>query len=375
MLLDVTLIVLCAGNSTRFEHKTKKQWIRIENEPLWLNVTNRLASFSQFDKIIVTSHEDELNYMKNFTDDFTFVKGGDTRQKSILNALELVTTKYVMISDVARACIPQSVIKNLLVEKENADCIVPVLNVTDTVIYETNTINRDEVKLIQTPQLSLTKTLKKALDTNIEYTDESSAIKAIAGTIKYIQGSNESKKLTLGNELDELPCLKEASKNFFTGTGFDIHAFEDNKEMFLGGVKLPYEYGFKAHSDGDVLIHSIIDALLGACGAGDIGEFFPDTDEKYKGIDSKLLLEHIVQFIYNVGYEIVNIDTTIIAQKPKINPFKHEIKNSLASLLNIEKQFINVKATTAEKMGFIGRAEGVAVQSIATLKYYNWKQK
>ena len=375
MLLDVTLIVLCAGNSTRFEHKTKKQWIRIENEPLWLNVTNRLASFSQFDKIIVTSHEDELNYMKNFTDDFTFVKGGDTRQKSILNALELVTTKYVMISDVARACIPQSVIKNLLVEKENADCIVPVLNVTDTVIYETNTINRDQVKLIQTPQLSLTKTLKKALDTNIEYTDESSAIKAIAGTIKYIQGSNESKKLTLGNELDELPCLKEASKNFFTGTGFDIHAFEDNKEMFLGGVKLPYEYGFKAHSDGDVLIHSIIDALLGACGAGDIGEFFPDTDEKYKGIDSKLLLEHIVQFIYNVGYEIVNIDTTIIAQKPKINPFKHEIKNSLASLLNIEKQFINVKATTAEKMGFIGRAEGVAVQSIATLKYYDWKRK
>ena len=374
-MLDVTLIVLCAGNSTRFEHKTKKQWIRIGNEPLWLNVTKRLASFSQFDKIIVASHENELNYMKNFTDDFTFVKGGDTRQKSILNALEFVTTKYVMISDVARACIPQSVIKNLLDEKENADCIVPVLNVTDTVVYETNTINRDEVKLIQTPQLSLTSTLKKALDTQIEFTDESSAIKAINGTIKYIQGSNESKKLTLGNELEELPCLKEPSNNFFTGTGFDIHAFEDNKEMFLGGVKLPYEFGFKAHSDGDVLIHSIIDALLGACGAGDIGEFFHDTDEKYKGIDSKLLVEHIVRFIYNVGYEIVNIDTTIIAQKPKINPFKHKIKNSLAELLNIEKQFINVKATTAEKMGFIGRNEGVAVQSIATLKYYNWKTK
>ena len=374
-MLDVTLIVLCAGNSTRFEHKAKKQWIRIGNEPLWLNVTKRLSSFSQFDKIIVASHENELNYMKNFTDDFTFVKGGDTRQKSILNALEFVTTKYVMISDVARACIPESVIKNLLEQKENADCIVPVLSVTDTVIYETNTINRDEVKLIQTPQLSLTSTLKKALDTQIEFTDESSAIKTINGTIKYIQGSTESKKLTLGNELDELPCLKEPSNNFFTGTGFDIHAFEDNKEMFLGGIKLPYEFGFKAHSDGDVLIHSIIDALLGACGAGDIGEFFPDTDEKYKGIDSKLLLEHIVGFIYNVGYEIVNIDTTIIAQKPKINPFKHEIKDSLAALLNIEKQFINVKATTAEKMGFIGRAEGVAVQSIATLKYYNWKTK
>ena len=375
MLLDVTLIVLCAGNSTRFEHKTKKQWIRIDNVPLWLNVTKRLASFSSFNKVIVASHENELNYMKNFTDDFIFVKGGESRQKSILNCLELVDTKYVMISDVARACIPKNVIEELLLQRENANCIVPALNITDTVIYENDTINREKVKLIQTPQLSNTQILKNALNTPIEFTDESSAIKNINGTIKYIQGSIESKKLTLGNELNELPCLKEPSNNFFTGTGFDIHAFEDNKEMFLGGIKLPYEFGFKAHSDGDVLIHSVIDALLGAIGAGDIGEFFPDTDDKYKNIDSKILLEHIVTFVYNVGYEIVNIDTTIIAQKPKINPFKDEIKSSMAKLLKIEKQFINIKATTAEKMGFIGRAEGVAVQSIATVKYYNWKTK
>lgn len=374
-MFDVTLIVLCAGNSTRFEHKTKKQWLRIGDEPLWLNVTKRLASFSSFDKIIVASHEKELNYMKNFTDDFIFVKGGETRQQSIHNCLELVTSKYVMISDVARACIPKSVIDTLLKEKDNASCIVPALSVTDTVIYENKTINRDNVKLIQTPQLSNTQILKTALNTNIEFTDESSAIKNINETIKYIKGSNESKKLTLGNELDDLPCLKGGSNNFFTGTGFDIHAFEDKKEMFLGGVKLPYEYGFKAHSDGDVLIHSVIDALLGACGAGDIGEFFPDTDEKYKGIDSKILLDEIVTFVNNVGYEIVNIDLTIIAQKPKINPFKNEIKSSMAKLLGIDKQFINIKATTAEKLGFIGRAEGVAVQSIATLKYYNWKTK
>lgn len=374
-MLDVTLIVLCAGNSTRFEHKAKKQWIRIDNEPLWLNVTKRLSSYYHFDKIIVASHEKELNYMKNFTDDFMFVKGGQTRQESITNSLNFVDTKYVMITDVARACVPQSVLSNLLNEKENADCIVPVLNVTDTVIYETNTINRENVKLVQTPQLSNTQALKNALNTNIEFTDESSAIKNNNGSVKYIQGSNKSKKLTLGNELEDLPCLKEPSKNFFTGTGFDIHAFEENKEMFLGGVKLPYEYGFKAHSDGDVLIHSIIDALLGACGAGDIGEFFPDTDEKYKGIDSKILMNEIVEFICNVGYEIVNVDVTIIAQKPKINPFKNEIKSSMAKLLGIEKQFINIKATTAEKMGFIGRAEGIAVQSIATLKYYDWKRK
>jgi 2-C-methyl-D-erythritol 4-phosphate cytidylyltransferase/2-C-methyl-D-erythritol 2,4-cyclodiphosphate synthase len=145
--------------------------------------------------------------------------------------------------------------------------------------------------------------------------------------------------------------------------------------MYLGGVNIDVPYGFKAHSDGDVLIHSLIDALLGAAGAGDIGEFFPDTDLEYKNIDSKLLLKKIVEFIYNVVYEIVNVDLTIIAQKPKINPYKNAIKTTIAELLNIEKQFVNIKATTAEKLGFIGRAEGVAVQSIATLKYYNWKRK
>lgn len=372
---DVTLIVLCAGNSTRFEHKSKKQWLRIGNEPLWLNVTKRLSALSNFSKTIIVSHKNELNYMKNFSDDFEFIQGGKSRQESIKNALQSVNTKFVMISDVARACIPSSVISNLLVNKNKADCIVPVLNVSDTVVYNRETINRDDVKLIQTPQLSLTNTLKKALDSKTEFTDESSAIKAIGGEILYIQGSIESSKLTFGNELKDIQCLEKPSNNSFVGTGFDIHAFEDKKEMFLGGIRLPYTYGFKAHSDGDVLIHSLIDALLGAIGAGDIGEFFPDTDEQYKGIDSKILLNEIVNFVYSVGYEIVNIDLTIIAQKPKINPYKLEIKNSISKLLKLDKQFINIKATTAEKLGFIGRAEGVAVQSIANLKYYDWTKE
>jgi len=374
-LQNVTLIVLCAGNSSRFKHNTKKQWLRIENEPLWLNVTRKLSSYSNFEKVIVCSHKNELNYMKNFCDDFTFIEGGSTRQESIVNSLKEVTTSHVMISDVARACIPKSVIIELLENKDNADCIVPVLNVSDTVVYEDKTINREKVKLIQTPQLSNTKILKESLNTKIEYTDDSSAIKAGNGSIKYIKGSIESKKLTFGDELASLPSLKAPSNNFFTGTGFDIHQFEDKRDMFLGGIKLPTDYGFKAHSDGDVLIHSLIDALLGACGAGDIGEFFPDTSAEFKDIDSKILLKNIVEFIYNVGYEIVNVDLTIIAQIPKINPHKNEIKNSISKLLGIEKPFVNIKATTAEKMGFIGRSEGVAVQSIATLKYYDWKNK
>lgn len=372
---NVSLIVLCAGNSSRFALQVKKQWLRVDNTPLWLFVTNRIKDFSSFDKIIITSHKKELNYMKNFTDNYVIVEGGETRQESMKNALLEVESDYVMVTDVARACIPQKIIKNLILAKREADCIVPALNVSDTVIYENETINRDKVKLIQTPQLSNTKVLKNALNTNLEFTDDSSAIKNIGGTIKYIEGSIKSKKLTFEEDVKNIKCLKKPSKNFFVGNGYDIHAFEENKKMLLGGIHIDVPYGFKAHSDGDVLIHSLIDAILGAIGAGDIGEFFPDTDSRYKDIDSTILLNEIVEFAYNVGYQIVNIDLTIIAQKPKINPYKNEIKNKISKLLNIEKQFVNIKATTAEKLGFIGRAEGIAVQSSATLKYYDWKKQ
>jgi 2-C-methyl-D-erythritol 4-phosphate cytidylyltransferase / 2-C-methyl-D-erythritol 2,4-cyclodiphosphate synthase len=373
ILSDITLVMLCAGSSSRFGLKPKKQWLRIEHTPLWLFVTRKLSSYSTFSKIIVVSSRNELNYMQNFDESLTYVAGGETRQQSMKNALEHVTTPFVMVSDVARSCVPSHVIENLMAQKGNADCIVPYVNVSDTVVYENQTINRDAVKLIQTPQLSTTNTLKLALNTAIEYTDDSSAIQAMGGKVTYVLGDSASRKLTFEKDLQEVACLKAPANSYFTGTGFDIHPFEEGKPMVLGGVCIDVPYGFKAHSDGDVLIHSIIDALLGACGAGDIGEFFPDTQEEYKNIDSTKLLNTIVEFVKNVGYEIVNVDVTIIAQQPKIAPYKMDIKNALATLLNIEKQFVNIKATTAEKLGFIGRKEGVAVQSSATLNYYNWK--
>ncbi len=372
---DISLIVLCAGTSSRFGLKTKKQWLRIDNSPLWLYVTEKLQKHSPFNKVIVTSHKDELNYMKNFSDDIIFVTGGDTRQESMINAMKEVTSKYVMISDVARACVPKAVIDELILNKNKADCIVPYLQVSDTVVYNNETINRDQVKLIQTPQISLTNKLNAALQNTSVFTDDSSAIKANGGSVYYIPGSQDSTKLTFDKDLKQIPFLKSVSKDTFMGTGFDIHPFEPNKEMRLGGIKIDVPYGFKAHSDGDVLIHSLIDALLGACGAGDIGEFFPDTDLQYKNIDSTLLLSKIVEFINNVGYVIVNIDLTIVAEKPKINPYKLEIKSKIAQLLDIKKHFVNIKATTSEKLGFVGRGEGVAVQSIATLKFYDWENK
>jgi 2-C-methyl-D-erythritol 4-phosphate cytidylyltransferase/2-C-methyl-D-erythritol 2,4-cyclodiphosphate synthase len=370
----ITLVVLSAGGSTRFEHSVKKQWLRVADEPVWLFVTNRLSKLHNFDQVIVVSSPEEISYMENFSDDFTFVAGGNSRQESMQNALKHIDSDYVMFTDVARTCIPDNIILDLIENKNKAKCIVPALRVNDTVIFNGDTINRDDVKLIQTPQLSHTKTLKKALDTTTEFTDDSSAIKALGEDIYYIQGSTKSAKLTFGSELSQLDCLENPSEDTFIGSGYDIHKFEEKKPMVLGGVQIPCEFGFKAHSDGDVLIHSVIDALLGAIGAGDIGEFFPDTDPKYKNANSQELLKYIVEFVQNVGYEIVNIDVLVLAEVPKLNPYKKLIKEKMASLLGLPKQKVNIKATTAEKMGFIGREEGVAVQSVASCKYYDWRK-
>jgi 2-C-methyl-D-erythritol 4-phosphate cytidylyltransferase/2-C-methyl-D-erythritol 2,4-cyclodiphosphate synthase len=370
----ITLVVLSAGGSTRFEHSVKKQWLRVADEPVWLFVTNRLSKLHNFDQVIIVSSPEEITYMENFSDDFTFVAGGNSRQESMQNALKHIDSDYVMFTDVARTCIPDNIILDLIENKNKAKCIVPALSVNDTVILNGDTINRDDVKLIQTPQLSHTKTLKKALDTSTEFTDDSSAIKALGEDIYYIQGSTKSAKLTFGSELSQLDCLKDPSEDTFIGSGYDIHKFEEKKPMVLGGVQIPCEFGFKAHSDGDVLIHSVIDALLGAIGAGDIGEFFPDTDPKYKNANSQELLKYIVEFVQNVGYEIVNIDVLVLAEVPKLNPYKKLIKEKMASLLGLPKQKVNIKATTAEKMGFIGREEGVAVQSVASCKYYDWRK-
>lgn len=373
--MSTSLVVLCAGESSRFSLSVKKQWLRISDIPLWLYVTQNLSLYADFEQIIVVGHPDEVKYMENYSLSYKFVAGGNSRQQSIKNALQEVTSSHVMITDVARCCIPKTVINNLLKDKEKANCIVPIVRTPDTVIYNQETINRDQVKLIQTPQLSEVSVLKEALDTDIEYTDESSAIKAINKSVFYVDGSNESRKLTFGDEMKYISCLKAPSSDYFTGTGIDIHQFEPNKQMVLGGVNIQSDVGFKAHSDGDVLIHSIIDALLGACGAGDIGEFFPDTDSKYKNADSKELLKHILKFVKNVGYDIVNVDFTILAQKPKINPHKNIIKQTLSKLLDIPIYRINIKATTGEEMGFVGRKEGIAVISSATLKFHNWMEQ
>ncbi len=369
---NTTLILLGAGNSTRFKSNVKKQWLYSGDIPLWLHVAEHFKTISDFIQIIIVSSAEDIMLMKSFAD-YTYIEGGDTRQASLNNALKHVTSEYVLVSDIARCCVPRDMIDRILTAKEQGSCIVPVLPVTDTLYLADSPIDREQVKIIQTPQLSVTKTLKRALQTEQIFTDDSSAVASMGEKVHFVEGSVRAHKLTTIADLQKLSCIQEPSAKTLTGFGLDIHPFEEHKEMFLCGVKINVDYGFKAHSDGDVAIHALIDALLGAAGMGDIGELYPDTDENYAGVDSKKLLTDTVRKLKTHGFEIGNIDLTILAQAPKILPYKEKMRKTISSLLGIRQNFVNIKATTAEKLGFVGRKEGVTVHAVANLTYFNWK--
>ena len=370
---DTTLILLGAGNSSRFGANVKKQWIYTDENPLWLHVAEHFEKSATFNTIIIVSSLDEIAAMKNFAS-YTYVEGGDSRQASLNNALQHAETKYVLVSDIARCCVPSEMITRILEAKEKAACIVPVLPVTDTLYYNRQPIDREEVNIIQTPQLSRTELLKKALQTETLFTDDSSAIASLGEKVHFVEGSVKAHKLTTQDDLQKVTCLQPPSSKTLTGLGIDIHPFEKGKQMYLCGVAIDVDYGFKAHSDGDVAIHALIDALLGAAGMGDIGELYPDTEDTYAGVDSKILLSDTVKRIQSYGFKIGNIDMTIMSEAPKLLPYKEEMKKTLASLLGIRQNFVNIKATTAEKLGFVGRKEGVTVHAVANLTYLDWKK-
>ena len=370
---DITLILLGAGSASRFALPPKKQWLWVDNQPIWLKVAHDFQTIHSFKETIIVSSQDDIQSMSNFAD-YTFVVGGKSRQASLNNALKNVTTPYVLVSDIARCCLDEAMIKRVLLAKNNKSCVVPTLKVVDTLYFENAPIDRENTKIIQTPQLSCTPTLKEALATNVEFTDESSAVASMGGKIIFVEGSKKAHKLTTVDDLSKLDCLEKPSNRALTGFGIDIHPFEEGKQMVLCGVEIDSSFGFKAHSDGDVAIHALIDALLGAAGLGDIGEFYPDTSSEYKGADSTELLKDTVRRLTNLGYVIGNVDLTIIAQTPRLLNYKKAMRLRLSSLLNLTPNLVNIKATTAEKLGWIGRKEGVAVEAVATLYYYDWTQ-
>ncbi len=372
---NISLIIMSAGESTRFRKqcRIKKHWLRIDSKPLWQFVADNLVRWYEFSDVIITASKEDCAYMQRFCD-YNIIEGGNTRTKSLQNALQNVNSEFVAVSDAARFELDFSVLDSLFsYDMKDCDCLIPTISVNDTIFMESGDsityLPRECAHLVQTPQISRTNILKEALNAG-DFSDESSAIHQYGGVVAFINGSKKLRKLTYFEDLKDYELVINNDTDVFVGYGFDVHKFScESKDMYLGGVKIPCDVGFEAHSDGDVVLHALCDAILGAIGAGDIGEWFPPNDMRYKNVDSKKLLHKVINFAYSVGYEIKNIDIMIMAQKPIITPYKNQMIDVMADMLDIRKNHINIKATTMEKMGFIGREEGVCVSATATLAY------
>lgn len=382
----IALVLMAAGNSQRFISsqqspiRIKKQWLRIGTKPLWQKVLDDFCRYFDFNEIIITASQEDIFYMQNICT-HKVVLGGATRAQSVRNALRHTNSQYVLVSDAARFFVDTEVLERLLGLLDSKDCnlicAVPYIEVTDTTFYKGSFLERESLKLIQTPQLVQTQALKHALsklDENHDFSDESSAIDSLGLPITFVKGSKKLEKLTFAQDLTYLESFGAPSTECIYASGFDVHAFEDGKPMVLGGINIESSFGFKAHSDGDVCLHALSDAILGAINAGDIGEWFPDTQEEFKNADSKKLLESIHQYAQSVGYEVVYVDITILAQIPKISPYKHAMKESIAKILGLDISRISIKASTTENLGFLGRKEGLGVNANVTMRPINWQR-
>ncbi len=370
---NLLVVIAAAGVGKRFGGNIPKQYSKVNGKTVIERSVRPFIDSENVSKVILAISKDDLE-IKN--QDFynsgkiECIFGGETRQNSIFNALKHANDEYeyVLTHDAARPNVIEDDILNLLkdIKDSGSSCSYLYTPVHDS-IKEIQTKDKDKFHLVQTPQISkltdLKSSLKKCIEENIESPDESFAIEYANLKTSKIKGRRSNIKITEPEDLEILNKFLTRS-----GIGFDLHKYEDGSGMILGGYKIDCDYRIIAHSDGDVLLHSIADSILGAAGLGDIGRYFSDQDDKNKNLDSSEIIKFCLEKLNELNFEIYNIDTTIICEEPRINPHRDNILKSLSSILEISANKIGLKATTSEQIGIIGKNKAIAVQSLVNLR-------
>jgi 2-C-methyl-D-erythritol 4-phosphate cytidylyltransferase / 2-C-methyl-D-erythritol 2,4-cyclodiphosphate synthase len=386
----ITLIILASGKGERIGLKTPKQYLQFHGKEMLRYCIESFQSYTKISDIIVVINKDDIELYQNATKDLGllhYVIGGNSRQDSLKNAILYLQKNNkpnkVLVHDACRPFVSHDILDNLFAENNNNyACIFPAIPVRDSMIEvkESQYLfqDRQDKFLIQTPQLLDYKIAVEIFNNHnhTQYNDESSLFVSYNKKVKMVNGEISNFKITHPEDLNFASLLLRKNKdNMVTkiGIGYDVHRFKENdnlekdKYIILGGIKIPHTKYIEAHSDGDVLLHAITDALFGAIADGDIGEHFPPTDIKWKNADSKIFIEYACEKVRKLGGKIVNIDVVIACEKPKITPYKTQIKENIANMMQINAANIGIKATTTEKLGSIGREEGISVQAIANI--------
>ena len=383
MVFKNIALILSGGEGKRFDKNIPKQFFELSKSSILEITVKKFLKSELFQKIIVVSNKKFNTQTKNILKNYNIhlIEGGETRQLSVLNGLKFIKKfkpKNVVIHDSVRPFFSNSLLKESVKFLDNYDCTIPFLNIYDSVrkLQRKNIkdVERDKLKLVQTPQgFNFSKIYESHIKyKNLNFTDDSMMAYNNGCKIKFIKGEISNFKITEKKDLEYTKKLISYSENNMRiGNGFDVHKFSDGNFLTLLGIKIPFNKGLEGHSDADVGIHSIVDSLLGAISKGDIGNHFPPTEKKWKNKNSEYFLEYTKNLLDSQNYKINNIDITIICEEPKISNFKEKMRRKISKILKININRINIKGTTTEKLGFLGRKEGIACQAISLISKIN----
>ena len=377
------MMVAAAGGSTRMGQP--KQHILLGKHPVLIHTLMALQQVEAVDEILLIARPEDhavfaaLAAEAGVTKLTRMVAGGDTRQASVANGLAALpdNATIVGIHDGARPLIDPDTVASVIAtaaECGAAAVAVPVkdtLKRTDADGIIIDTPDRANLWRVQTPQVfdraRLCAAMEAAMAAGRDYTDDCQLMEAAGHKVKLVKGLDTNLKLTTPEDIALAQALMKESKDMRIGHGYDVHKLVEGRDLILGGVKIEYEKGLLGHSDADVLTHAVMDALLGAAALGDIGKLFPDNDPTYKGADSIALLRRVVERIGEEGYQIGNIDATILCQRPKLAPHIPQMRQIIADACGIDVTCVSVKATTEEGLGFTGSGEGIAAHCVCLL--------
>lgn len=375
--MTVTALIVAAGSGTRLGGDLPKQYRRIGGKALIAHAVDALASHPRIGsvRVVIGAGQEELVTEalgdRNVGD---AIIGGAERSDSVKAGLATIADGIVLIHDAARPFCPPDVINRLIDALEHADGAVPALPVADTLARGDGRLDemveRKNMLRIQTPQAFHVEDLRYAMDEARGRcsTDESSILVAAGLKVAVVEGSPDLEKITTAADFARAEKNMTSSLISRTGMGFDVHAFAGEGPIMMGGVEIAHSKGLAGHSDADVVLHSITDAILGAAGLGDIGQHFPPSDPQWKGADSGIFLAHAAMLVRQSGGIIDFVDCTVICETPKVSPYRDAMRNRVAEILALPVTAVSIKATTTEKLGFAGRGEGIAAQAVATIR-------
>lgn len=364
-------LLVAAGSGSRAGGDTAKQYRRLGGKTLLAHAIDHL-DHPAIDAVQVVIGEGQEAAYRDAIGSRPLpspILGGATRRQSVRAGLDaLAGADRVLIHDAARPFLPGAVIDRLLAALEAHDGAVPVLAVTDTLARaDGEPVPRDDLLRVQTPQAFRLDAIRRAHAawSGGEATDDAQIARAAGLTVASVEGDPALDKLTFEGDFRRAEAALMGPR---VGSGFDVHAFAAGRELWLGGVRVPHDRGLAGHSDADVVLHALTDAILGALGAGDIGDHFPPSDPQWRGAPSSLFLEHARDLVAKAGGRIAHADVTIVCEAPRIGPYRDSMRARIAALLRLPETRISIKATTTERLGFAGRGEGIAAQAIATLR-------